>query len=229
MDIYCIKLIRIAILFIIFQVGYGQSNFSGSMQPQITFKYKITPLYTHVNGLEERHFFNRDGSSFWKTQQLDLFHFSQLRILDNQSIAVGIQYRFREMFEKRANDELRFTEQYAYNRRGFSVRYGHRFRAEQRIETGQTTHRFRYRFMLDFPVTSQTLDVNEIYIALGTESLHSISSSIKPEWDQRLIIDFGWFLTKSINIELGFEHRIENYTSKVAQKLFFNSGLNFSI
>ncbi|UZO79288.1 DUF2490 domain-containing protein [Aquimarina sp. ERC-38] len=207
----------------------AQSNFGGFMQPQVTLEYKITPMYSHTNGIEERNSFSREAKSFWEVQQLDLFHFSQLRILDNQTLAIGIQYRFRQLFSEDKEDELRFTEQYSLTKRGFSVRYGHRLRTEQRISKEETIHRFRYRFMLDFPLKGQVLDIHELYIAFGTESLWSVASSTQPEFDQRLLMDFGWVVTKSISLELGIEHRIENYTNDVAQNLFINSSLNFSL
>ena len=233
MDISCtemkVRFISAMLVILMIQKNNAQDNFSGSMQPQVTLEYKITPTYSHTNGLEERHFYNKNGKNFWKTQQLDLFHFSQLRILDNQTLALGLQYRFREIFDKKEKDELRFTEQYAFSKRGYSVRYGHRARLEQRISDRRTTHRFRYRFMIDFPLGGLTLDINEIYLAIGSESLLSMASFIKPEWDQRLLLDFGWFITNNITIEIGVEHRIENYTRQVKQKLFLNSGINFSL
>ena len=195
MDTYCTKVFAICIIWAVLGNLSAQQNFNGFMQPQVTVAYKVTPLYSHTHGIEERNYVNEEGVGTWRVQQLDIFHFSQLRILDNQSIAVGIQYRFREVFSNENRDELRFTEQYAITKRGFAIRYGHRIRAEQRIQSNQTEHRMRYRFMLDFPLWSQDLDINEIYLALGTESLWSMGVHQKPVFDQRIMLDFGWFFS----------------------------------
>lgn len=207
----------------------SQDNFIGYWQPQVSLEYKVTPLYSHNNSIEERHFYYKDNSSFWQVQQLDLSHFSQYKFLDNQTVALGIQYRFRENFIEDEQNELRFTQQFNKTVRGFVVRHGHRFRAEQRIKSDATTHRFRYRYALDFPIAGQTLDVNEFFIAVATESLFSMASESKPEWDQRLMINMGTAFNSLITVEFGLEYRLENYSRELQHILIVNSGLNFSL
>lgn len=105
---------------------------------------------------------------------MDLAHFSKLKIRDNQSIALGLQYRFRQNFENGEN-ELRLTQQYNITNKPNAVRFGHRLRTEQRITNSLTTHRFRYRFALDFPLVGEKLDTGEPYFVGSFENLLSVA------------------------------------------------------
>ena len=208
---------------------YGQSTFDGYMQSQFVLDYKVLPLYSHTNGVELQNTFVTENESFWRVQQIDVYHFSQLKILDNQSIAVGLQYRIEETFVPEIDDEFRLTEQYNYNRRGTYFRHGHRVRVEQQFKEDVTEHRFRYRYTMDIPIKGIQLDLNELYVAMATESLLEVVKGDHSEYDQRIYLDAGLFLNKTIGFEFGLEYRFEDYTHTPTHTLIINSSVNISL
>lgn len=165
----------------------------------------------------------------FKVRQLDVSHFSNLKIRGNQSIGFGVQYRFRETFENDKSNELRFTQQYNITHKYRSLRFGDRFRSEQRITTSKTIHRFRYRLALDFPLQGVQLDVGESYFIVSTESLLSVAKASRPEYDQRITAQLGWLLSEKTKLQLGSEYRFENYTQNTENVFFILTGLILSL
>jgi hypothetical protein len=206
----------------------AQDNFTGFLQPQIAVNYKIGPFYSHNFSLENRNYFIDEGNSRLRVRHLHLAHFSNLKIKDNQSIALGVQYRFRQIFDGNQN-ELRLTQQYNITNRPLVIRYGHRLRAEQRITTNLMIHRFRYRFSIDFPLQGERLDVGETYIVGNLETLLSLTTKNNPEYDQRITVNLGWYLNKKMKFQVGSEYRFENFTATTENVLFFLSSLNLSL
>ncbi|UJH66159.1 DUF2490 domain-containing protein [Allomuricauda sp. SCSIO 65647] len=206
----------------------AQENFTGYFQPQVALNYDVTPFYSHNFSVQNRNYFYEDEESRLQVRQLDLSHFSNLKIRDNQSMAFGIMYRFRENFDDGPN-ELRFTQQYNITQKKFVVRYGHRFRTEQRITDVLTTHRFRYRFSIDFPLLGERIDIGEPYLVGNLETLLSLAKSQQPQYDQRLTLNLGWLLNKETKLQVGTEYRFEDFTAETENVLFFLTTLNFSL
>ena len=161
-----------------------------------------------------------EGETTFSNRQIDLVHFSNYKIRENQSLAFGIQYRFRESFDGGAN-ELRLTQQYNQRSRPFVIRFGHRIRSEQRITKARTTHRFRYRFALDFPLQGEKLDVGEAYLVATVEPLLSVTRGRNPEYDGRISAQIGWQLQKDFKIQFGTEYRMEDFTHTLPEHVFF--------
>ena len=201
-------------------VSMAQDNFTAYWQPQIAINYPVSPLYSHNFSLLNRNYVVETDNWKFKTRQLDIAHFSKLSLQDNQSIALGIQYRFRNIFEG-SSDELRLVQQYNFTSRPLAVRYGHRFRSEQRITRKVTVHRFRYRFSIDFPLKGEKLDIGETFLVVGNENLLSISKGNSPQYDTRLQGQLGWKLDKSLKLLVGMEYRLEDYTATLPQNVFF--------
>lgn len=207
----------------------GQENLTGYWNPQLSLNYNVTPIYSHNFSLENRSYVYRNSDLQLRTRQMDINHFSGLKISDNQSIGVGIKYRIRESFDSNSQNELRLTEQYNIILKRGSLRIGNRFRAEQRITNENIIHRFRYRFAADLPLRGEELNVGEPYLVLSTESLLSIGKSMAPEYDQRITSKLGWVLNPSTKVQFGGEYRAENYTSTVENELFFLSEIVLSL
>ncbi len=149
------------IFFLVFHFFVNaQENLTAYWQPAMALNYKVTETYLHNFSIQNRNYVFDDEALQLSVRQLDLVHFSNLKLQHNQSVAFGILYRFRETFDGGAN-ELRLTQQYNIQSSPYVVRYGHRLRSEQRITAAKTTHRFRYRFSLDFPLQGEKLDVGE--------------------------------------------------------------------
>lgn len=224
---FCIRLLVIC-LFLCCHEFYAQENFTSYFQPQVALNYKVSPFYTHNFSIENRNYVIEDGTTQFQVRHLHFAHFSNLKIKENQSIALGIQYRFRQAFDNGSN-EFRLTQQYNITNRPFTVRFGHRFRAEQRITESFTIHRFRYRFSLDFPLQGERLDIGEAYLVGNLETLLSLARLNDPEYDQRFTLNIGWLLNKEVKFQTGLEYRFEDFTKQTENLLFFLGTLNFSL
>ncbi len=198
----------------------GQENVTVYGQPQFAINYSVSQSYSHNFSLTHRNFFVNRGDFEFRGRQLDLAHFSKFSLRENQSLALGIQYRFRDIFEDNP-DELRLTQQFNFTYRPLTIRYGHRFRTEQRIIASSTIHRFRYRFALDFPLKGEKLDIGEPYFVGSLESLLSLTRGSSSEYDFRANGQFGWQLKKGVKLQLGVEYRLEDYSSVAPQHVFF--------
>lgn len=205
----------------------GQDNFTGYFEPDIALNYKVLTNYKHIFEIAQRSYMY-DEKLQLQVRQLDISHFSELKIAYGQSIALGIQYRFRNTFDGGEN-ELRFTQQYNITHQHGNLRIGERVRAEQRVRSSLTIHRFRYRLAFDLPLSGEKLDVGEPYFVASTESLLSVSRGNGPEFDQRLSANIGWVVSHSVKLEIGTQYRIENYTQSTENVLFLLTSLVLSL
>ena len=222
---------RLLFLYVIFLHGEGfaQDNLTGYLQPQISLNYDVVADYSHNFSIEQRNYLYESDELLLRTRQFDLNHFSTLKVRDDQSVALGVKYRFREAFEPDRSNELRLTEQFNMTDKFGAVRIGNRFRAEQRITSDRTVHRFRYRLAIDFPLSGESLDVGEPYFVASTEGLLSVAKAIKPEWDQRLTANLGWLLNTETKLQTGLEYRIEDYAQRPENVIFLLMTLVFSL
>jgi hypothetical protein len=222
---YCIKNLVVLGLFLCGFTLFAQSSFTGYLEPSVALNYKITSSYSHNFSFANRTYFYKDEAYLLKARHLDLSHFSELKFRPNQSFALGVQYRFRDNFEPDRENELRFTQQYNFTFRPRIIRFGFRFRSEQRIQPSLTTHRFRFRFAADLPLQGEKLDVGETYLIASTESLLSLAKANKPSFDQRFTTNIGYFLSETIKIQAGLEYRLENYNQETNRVFFITSSL----
>lgn len=207
----------------------AQQDFTTYFQPQIALNYKVSTGYSHNFSIGQRNYVYDKSDLQFKTRQIDLVHFSKLKIQDNQSLALGIQYRIRENFEPGKGNELRLTQQYNITSKPRVARLGHRVRSEQRITSALTIHRFRYRFAVDFPLNGEQLDIGEAYVVTSTESLLSVANGQGPEFDQRITGNIGWLLREKTKMQFGLEYRAENYGQHTQKILFLNANLVLSL
>ncbi|WP_164674767.1 DUF2490 domain-containing protein [Flagellimonas maritima] len=200
--------------------SFSQENLTSYWQPQTAINYDVTKTYSHNFSVAKRSYLIDQGDYGFNVRQIDVVHFSNLKVADNKSVALGIQYRFRDIFEDSSN-ELRLTQQYNYTKRPFVIRYGHRLRSEQRITRNLTTHRFRYRFALDFPLKGEELNMGEPYFVGSFENLLSVAKANSPEFDLRLSGQIGWQLKKGLKVQAGLEYRMEDFASDFPQNVVF--------
>ncbi|NAS12663.1 DUF2490 domain-containing protein [Poritiphilus flavus] len=207
----------------------GQERLTAYWQPQFSVNYGVATNYSHNFSLTNRNFIFEDEAVVFRGRQLDLAHFSKLKIRDNQSIALGLQYRFRKLFEKDRGNEFRLTQQYNLVQKPNIIRFGHRLRTEQRIFESLTVHRFRYRFALDRPLQGEKLDVGEAYFIASLESLLSVAKAQSPQLDERLTFQLGWLLNQKTRLQTGVEYRWEDFTQERQDVLFLLSSLVISL
>ncbi len=199
------------------------------MQPQFAINYSVATGYSHNFSLSQRSYVYREEAFELSARQLDIAHFSKWKVRDDQSLAFGIQYRFREVFEETKDNELRLTQQYNHTFKTSAIRYGHRLRSEQRIGPQRTLHRFRYRFAIDFALQGEKIDLGEPYLILSTEGLLSVANTLEPQYDQRFTGNLGVLVSKKTKIQLGLEYRTENYTRKTESVFLLLSSLVLSL
>ncbi|WP_238474522.1 DUF2490 domain-containing protein [Maribacter algarum] len=222
---YFIRGACLCFAFLGFQHMMAQENFTGLFQPKIAVNYEVSDNYKHNFSIAQRNYFYQNEVFGITTRQIDLVHFSNLKVKDDQSIALGIQYRIRENFEVDKLNELRFTQQYNITHKPRNVRFGHRFRAQQRITSALTVHRFRYRFAIDFPLSGEQLDVGEPYLIVNTEALLSVARTKLPQYDQRISANIGWLVAPKTKLQAGLQYRIEDYTHQTRFEFFIHTNL----
>ena len=215
-------------LFLVQSMVTAQENLTVYWQPSIAINYKVSEVYSHNFSLQNRNYVLDNEEAGLTIRQLDLTHFSNLKLQHNQSIAFGLLYRTRENFDGGAN-ELRLTQQFNITSRPFIVRLGHRLRAEQRITSERIVQRFRYRFTTDFPLRGEQLNVGEPYFIANLEELLSLANAKKPQLDLRLTLHLGWKLSERSKLQLGVEYRTENVAQDLQHVLFFLNTLNITL
>ncbi len=197
----------------------AQNDFTTFFEPSFSVNHTVNDTYKVNFATKARNYVYRDDEFEFTMRQLELIHFSTYSFNSNHSLSAGIMYRFRENFEDSCN-ELRLTQQYNYVNRPNVIRFGHRFRTEQRITTEHIIHRFRYRFTMDFPLQGEKLDLGEPYFVANTELLLSVASAELPQLDQRFTAQIGWQWTKNLQFQTGLEYRFEDFNNTTREILF---------
>ncbi len=193
--------------------SFSQNNFIMFWEPNIILNYNVSEAYKHQFEIKERIILYHEEDFSFTVRQVDFWHFSTLKLKNNNSIGLGLMYRFGEVFDETRPDEFRLVEELK-----ISSKFGHRFRTEQRITAEKTRFRFRYQFGLYFPLKNE-----KTYISTSLEKLLTAASEELPQYDVRFTPQIGWFLSEKITLQTGLEYRIENYTHNSLHVLFLLS------
>lgn len=210
MTIFFIKASPLWILLFLIQSIFPQDNTVVFWQPQVAINYQVGDHYRQNFTLANRNFVLRAGDLEFKVRQVDLTHFSKWIIKDNQSISLGLLWRNSDSFDDAFNNEFRLMQQYLILNRPHAVRFGHRLRAEQRIFSNLTIHRFRYRFGIDFPLQGQVLDVGEAYSLWSLEGITSVAKTLENQYSVRLRGGLGWRYGQQSRLQFAMEYRLVN-------------------
>lgn len=197
----------------------AQNNFSSLGESALSLNHKVSNTYSMNFAFRSRYVLYNDDGLQYQQQQVDVYHFSTFKLNYYHKLSFGIYYRNRDWFETGSN-ETRFTQQYNYIKQTLGVRYGHRFRAEQRILDTKTIYRQRYRFAVDFPLNGEKLDIGETYLVSTLEGLLSLSKPDNPETDIRLSSQIGWQINEKLKLQTGIEHRLEAFNLVAKNSLF---------
>jgi hypothetical protein len=202
---------------------FAQENTTVLWEPAIQIEYRLGNGYRHEFAFEKRSFVYNDNAADFKVNLMDIEHFSIWNLPSNQTLALGLQYRFEEPFVEEEN-EFRTTQQYTYTHGSNPLNWEHRLRAEQRIQPSRTAHRFRYRLQATKPLGEQT----SMRLNFLIESLATFTPSLAPSWEQRAssTLQFTW--KDFIEIETGLEYRLGDYTGTPTHEIFIISGATFS-
>ncbi|GAA4804282.1 hypothetical protein GCM10023330_08280 [Litoribaculum gwangyangense] len=203
----------------------AQESFRALAETSIAINHKVSKNYNVNFATRSRSFLYRNQTLQYQQQQLDIFHFSTLVLDYSHDLSFGIYYRNRDIFDT-GSDELRLTQQFNYKKQKLGVRFGHRFRSEQRFFNDRTVFRQRYRFTIDFPLNGEKLDIGELYFVSSLEGLLNLSKPDIPEIDQRTTVQIGWQLTENLKLQAGLEYRLESFNVEAQNNLFvLSSGI----
>lgn len=219
MSMYYIKTILLGIMLIISSKNFAQGEFIATGETGISVKHSVSKKYNMSFQLRSRYTLFSDNNFAYKQNQIHFIHFSTYNLNHSHSLSLGLDYRNQDFFGVEAN-ELRITEQFNYIKQKLGIRYGHRFRAEQRIIESQTIYRQRYRFAVDFPTNGERLDLGESYLIFSTEALWSFSKNIKPFYEQRLTSQIGWQVLEHLKLQIGLDYRLEAFNITSIHNLF---------
>lgn len=211
------------------QLSFSQDEFISFWEPQLAINYQVKNDYYHNFTLANRNFVYRNNDIEFDVRQIDIRHFSKLKIRDNQSISLGFMWRNSKLFDDMRLNEFRLTQQYNITSSPTKFRYGHRFRSEQRLFSGLTIFRFRYRLALDFPLEGDVLDVGETYSVFGVEPVLSLASALEPIYDLRLRGGMGWRISPKSKLQFVLEYRLVDYTSDTDHVLLLETALNLGL
>ena len=221
---------RILVLFVV-SAGFkanAQGDFEAFSESAFAIRHDFSSIYNANFEASTRAFAYQDSDFIYKTRQVQIGHFSTLKLDLKNSVALGLMFRNRAGFEDSSN-EIRLTQQ--FNRKSIlkTLRFGHRLRSEQRFYNQFTTFRFRYRLALDLPLQGLKLDVGETYFVVSNEALWTISKKLQPFLEYRISPTFGLLLTERLNLEFGLELRLDNVIIATEETLFFNTSVELRI
>ena len=197
----------------------AQEKFTSFFEPEIEINYNVTPTYSHSFGIENRNVFYEDSHLGYGVKQIDVSHFSEFKLKENQAIGLGIQYRFENTFDGNEENELRFMQQFEWENVKLSYTIKSRLRSEQRLYASTTKYRLRYELGLAFPLTTTT------YLKTETETLFELANIQKPELEQRISAIYGFTIYTETDLEIGAQYRLADYTQDLGQQLFIVIGI----
>lgn len=209
--------------------AFSQDNTTVFWRPVIAVNYDVLDDYSHNFALANQNFIYSENDLNISVSQLQIIHFSRFRVADNQRISLGIQWRNSKIFDGDSFNEFRITEEYNLRYKPRVLRYGHRFRVEQRLSSRPTVHRFRYRIAIDFPLVGANLDVGESYAVLGIENLLSVGKSRSSSYAIRFRGGIGWRLSLKTNLQFLLEYQLRDYTHSSNHVVLFETLLNLSL
>ena len=91
--------------------GFGQSEFDAFSESAFALRHSFSKAYSANFELSTRAFAYTDDEFTYATRQLQIGHFSTYKLNLKNSLALGLMYRNRAVFEDSSND-LRLTQQF---------------------------------------------------------------------------------------------------------------------
>ncbi len=225
---FYIRVIIFILLFSICEIAVSQSDFSMFNESNISINHKASSSYKMNFSIKGRNFIYEDAGIFIKQLQMEIGHFSTFGLSPKSSFSLGVMYRNRSWFEDSKN-ELRSTFQFNTKSLLKNLRFGHRFRAEQRFYEYKTVHRLRYRLALDLPLNGEKLNVGEPYFIGSTEILWSLAKPDSPGIDNRLTSQIGWLISDKTKLQFGLEYRFGKLNTNTNRSLFILTSAIFTL
>lgn len=204
-------------------LGFSQNDFTIFFEPEFSIDYAVNERYSHSFSMENRNYIYKNHRFNFEGKQLEIAHFSIYEYNPGRSFGLGIQYRFKQTFNKTEEDELRLMQQYTWTHNYANFKLKNRLRNEQRFYPSKKKYRLRYEFGFTF-----YLNESSSYFKAETEILIAWSKLQKPEFEERISSVFGWQF-QNYNLEVGLQYRLTDFTQQLGHELFLVTGLNISL
>jgi hypothetical protein len=218
----------LAFVLLNFQTLKAQENFSMLVDPEFSLNIDTPSRWSYNFGLTNRDIIYENEAYNFDAQHIELSHFTSYEIAFYSKVSLGIKYRFKEIFHKDQQDEVRIIQQFGNSRKFNLLKIAHRARFEQRFREN-TTFRTRYRFSVELPLSGQRVDQSEFFIVGNTEALWSLGNKERPSLEQRFSIALGNDIWTNIKASLGLQYRYDDYTGNPGSELFITSEINLSL
>ena len=182
--------------------SFSQSEFVTWSQSQFSVEHDLNSKYNMEHSFRSRYAVYDENGFQYKQLLMEITHFSNLKISNNQTMSLGLNLRNRGWFDTSSN-EIRVTEQYEIEIKKTVWRHSHRIRVEQRFYEGFTNFRQRYQYAVDFPLKGTTIEVGEPFLYGSVEALLTLNKDRAPRYNERTTIVIGWKLKKQLMIFVG--------------------------
>lgn len=211
-------------LFAGLDLAYSQDSQSYFLENEFDLSIPVKGKWSMDVGVGSRGMLQErlDGEkiSGYKHEHLELNLFTNYATKESTILSLGLRYRFKDIFDSSETDEFRIIEQLELE--SVNSSFSHRIRLEQRFREN-TVHRLRYDVTYSTPISQ------DFSFSLGTEALYAVSTQLKPEAEQRFSIGLENSSFEDLELELGFEYRMENYTRDLAHEFFVVTGINYNL
>ncbi len=206
----------------------AQEDFSMLIDPEFSLNINTNSRWSYNFNFSNRDILFENKDYNFEAQHLQLSHFTSYEIGFYSKVSLGIRYRFKEIFDKDIQDEIRIVEQFGHSRKFNALKIAHRIRLEQRLRE-IITYRTRYRFSAELPLSGQRIDQSEFFIIGNTEALFSVGREERPKLEQRFSIALGNDIWANTKATLGLQYRYEDYTGNPGSELFITSEITLSL
>lgn len=198
-------------------------EFNVFSEPIVEVSSQLSPKYTIKFGIENRNVLLKDDELEYTVKHLQFTHFSNYKLGDTKSIGFGMQYRFQRDFDSSKENEFRLQQQFQFGKKDIT----HRFRTEQRLYDSYSNYRFRYQIGYQFVINNHSKAATSLDIS--TESLLEIGLIKRPELEHRVTITYNVPIHSTIDIELGAQYRLSDYSNDLTHELFMITSLTIEL
>lgn len=205
------KLSALLILFMVLTKLPVTAQIRGGILPTINYNQRINKLWEANLKLESRHFlFQRNP---FMQDHLDYeYSLSDLSLVVGRKISLSSKLVVGALLRLEPEGvAYRTIQQLIVKSKINTFRVAHRFVADQTFSAQEAPEfRLRYRLSGEIPLSGQQLDVQEFYVKMNVEMLHSLQSKVY-DLEFRIIPHLGYVINKQHKIELGLDNRLDSF------------------
>ena len=188
----------------------------------------IDTRWSFFFGIENQDLIYGDDQWIFTPKQISVSAFGNYLIGTNSFFGLGLEYKFRSIFDEKFKDEPKIALQYGVFKKYNIFKIEHRFRFEEHLKV-ENSYRTRYRFQMEFPLGQNQIYKNSIFLIFNTEVLWTISKNISPNFGVCTGSSLAYIISDHLRATFGIQYRYENYTHIPITKFFIQSGMSLSL